>query len=53
MNKTTKILLVITSILAVGGVGYYLYEKKRIAEINARVDTLEDALKKIDELGGN
>lgn len=51
MNKTTKILLIITSVLAVGGLGYYLYEKKRIAEINDRVSTLEDALQKIDDLG--
>lgn len=53
MNKTTKILIIVSSILAIAGVSYYFYEKKRVAEINARVDTLEDAFKKIDELGNN
>lgn len=36
MQKTTKILLIVTSVLALGGIAYYIYieqQKKKITKI--------------------
>jgi hypothetical protein len=35
------------SVLAIGSIGYFLYQKKRVKDLNERVDNLEDALDKI------
>jgi cellobiose-specific phosphotransferase system component IIC len=44
-----KTLLIITSAIAVASIGYYLYEKRRVDEINKKVTSLEDALKQLEE----
>jgi hypothetical protein len=48
MNKTKGILL-ITTTLAILGVGYWFYEKQRVKALNEKVDSLEDALAKLNE----
>jgi hypothetical protein len=40
-----KILLYVTSALALVSIGYYVYERKRIKALNEKVDSMEDALK--------
>lgn len=49
MNKTKSILL-ITSTLAILGVGYWYYQKKRVQALNEKVDSLEDALSRLNEI---
>ena len=48
MNKTYKILIAVTSILAVGGLTYYLIEQRRVKKLNEKVDSLDDALKQLE-----
>jgi type II secretory pathway pseudopilin PulG len=43
--KGYKIVLIVCSVLAVGGLGFWLYEKQRVKKLNEKVDSLEDALK--------
>ena len=39
-----KIILYTSIILGAAAVGYYIYEKNRIAKIDAKVDTLPEAV---------
>lgn len=48
MNKT-KAILILSSTIAILGFGYWFYEKKRVQALNERVDSLEDALAKLNE----
>lgn len=42
--KGYKIVLIVCSVLAVGGFGYWMYEKRRVKKLNEKVDSLDDAL---------
>tara|TARA_R110000868_G_scaffold101361_4_gene279107 strand:+ start:12698 stop:12862 length:165 start_codon:yes stop_codon:yes gene_type:complete len=44
-----KILLYVTSALAIVSIGYYVYEKRRVKALNEKVDSMEDALKEWEE----
>jgi hypothetical protein len=44
-----KTLLILTSTIAIASIGYYFYEKRRVNELNKKVDSLEDALKMLEE----
>ena len=44
-----KILLYVTSALAIVSMGYYFYEKRRVKALNEKVDSMEDALKEWEE----
>ena len=44
-----KILLYVTSALAIVSMGYYIYEKRRVKALNEKVDSMEDALKEWEE----
>lgn len=44
-----KVLLYVTSIIAIASVGYYVYEKRRVKALNEKVSSLEDALKEWEE----
>jgi hypothetical protein len=48
-----KTLLYITSALALASLGYYFYEKQRVKALNEKVDSLEDAIKKLEEAKNN
>jgi hypothetical protein len=42
MNK--KVIMYTSLLVGVAAVGYYIYEKNRVAKINAKVDTLPEAV---------
>jgi hypothetical protein len=44
-----KTIIYLTTALALASLGFYFYEKRRIKEINERVDSLEDVLKGLEE----
>lgn len=46
----TKYIVYVSAALAVAAFGYYFYEKKRVEELNSRVDTLESALDKLNKI---
>ena len=50
--KNYKVILIATSVIAVASVGYFLYQKKRNQEINNKVTSLEDAIKKLESIKG-
>jgi hypothetical protein len=39
-----KVILYTSIILGAAAVGYFIYEKNRVAKINAKVDTLPEAV---------
>jgi hypothetical protein len=39
-----KVILYTSILIGVAGIGYYIYEKNRIAKIDAKVDTLPEAV---------
>ena len=47
-----KSIIYITTALALASLGYYFYQKKRVNELNKKVDTLEDAIKRLQEAKG-
>lgn len=47
--KKGNILLLISASLAIASVGYWFYEKKRKQAIDERVDSYEEALKRLEE----
>jgi len=46
----TKYIIYISAALALASLGYYFYEKKRVEELNSRVDTLQSALDKLNNI---
>ena len=48
MNKTYKTILIVTSVLAVGGLAFYIIEQRRVKKLNEKVDSLDDALKQLE-----
>jgi hypothetical protein len=44
-----KIILYTASVIALASIGYYFYQKRRVQELDSRVDSLEDAIKKWEE----
>jgi uncharacterized protein HemX len=53
MQTKYKWILLVTSALALAAFGYYFYEKKRVKEIDSRVDSLEAAIKRLQEAKNN
>lgn len=50
--KQKSIIILATSI-ALASLGFYFYQKMRVKELNERVDSLEDALQKLEEAKQN
>jgi cell division protein FtsL len=50
--KNYKVVLITTSVIAIASVGYFLYQKKKNNEINEKVTSLEDAIKKLESIKG-
>jgi hypothetical protein len=48
MNK--KYIVYIAATFALASFGYWYYEKKRVEALNARVDTLQSALDKLNKI---
>ena len=48
--NTKKAILLISSLLLVTGFSFWLYQKKRISDLNKQVDTLESAYDKLDNI---
>jgi len=48
-----KSIIYITTALAFASLGYYFYQKKKVNELNRKVDTLEDAIKRLQEAKNN
>jgi cell division protein FtsL len=48
--KKYKVILIVTSVIAIASVGYFIYQKKRNEEINKKVTSLEDAIKKLEAI---
>jgi hypothetical protein len=48
MNK--KYIVYISLGIALVSLGYYFYEKKRIDKLNQKVDSLQDALDKLNKI---
>ena len=46
--KKTNIALIVSATIAVAAVGYWFYEKQRKKAIDARVDSLEAALQRLE-----
>jgi hypothetical protein len=46
----TKYIVYISAALAVASLGYYFYEKKKNDEFNRRIDTVESALEKLNNM---
>ncbi len=46
----TKFILIGSSALALAAFAFWFYEKQRVKALNERVDTLEDALKKLQSV---
>ena len=44
-----KIILYTASLIAVASIGYYIYQKRRVDQLNEKVISLEDALKEWEE----
>ena len=49
-NKVVKYSLLVAGLLAISSIAFYFYQKQRIKDLNERVDTMEEALKKIENL---
>jgi hypothetical protein len=49
-NRVVKYSLLVAGLIAVSSVAFYFYQKQRIKDLNERVDTMEEALKKIQDL---
>ena len=50
MKKSTKIILIASSIIGLSAIVYYFYESQRVKKLNEKVTTLEEALKRLEEL---
>jgi peptidoglycan/LPS O-acetylase OafA/YrhL len=50
---TQKTIIILTTTIAIASLSYYFYEKIRVQQINERVDSLEDALKRLQEAKDN
>ena len=50
MKQSTKIILIFTALVGVSGIIYYFIESQRVKKLNEKVDSLEDALKRLEEL---
>lgn len=48
MNK--KYILFVTAAIAFASFGFWFYEKKRVEKLNARVDSLQSALDKLNNI---
>lgn len=44
-----KTIIFLTSAIALASLGFYFYQKRRVSELNKKVDTLEDALKSLED----
>jgi hypothetical protein len=44
-----KTIIYLTSAIALASLGFYFYQKRRVSELNKKVDSLEDALKQLEE----
>jgi len=53
MQKKTKAIIIILSILSAAGVGYFVYSKIRINRLNKKISTLEEADDVIDNIDVN
>jgi len=43
-----KTIIYLTSAIALASLGFYFYQKRRVNELNKKVDSLEDALKSLE-----
>lgn len=48
MNKVKAIILISVS-LALVGAGFWFYEKQRVQKLNEQVDSVDDALSKLNQ----
>jgi beta-lactam-binding protein with PASTA domain len=44
-----KAILYITASIALASFGFWLYQKQKVKTLNAKVDSLEDAIKQLQE----
>jgi len=44
-----KHIIYLTTAIALASLGFYFYQKRRVSELNKKVDSLEDALKRLEE----
>ena len=44
-----KPIIYLSTALALASLGFYFYQKRRVSELNKKVDSLEDALQRLEE----
>jgi hypothetical protein len=45
----SKTIIFLTTSIALASLGFYFYQKMRVKQLNERVDSLEDALSRLQE----
>ena len=48
--NTKKAIILISSLMALTGFTFWLYQKKRVENLNKQVDTLQSAYEKLDNI---
>jgi len=50
MSKSTKYIIIGLSVLSISGIGYFIYSKIKIAQLNKKISSVEDAATAIDSI---
>jgi len=48
-----KAIIIISATLVIASLGFYFYKKQKVKALNEKVDSLEDALKQLQEAKDN